>query len=512
MKQLTRTSHPVTMVLAFLTICGVASAQMFGQSLGPDSAPPQSASRILPPTPVTKANTANPQPAQQAILALFDKYEVVAMGAAHGEKDLDDFTLALIRNPEFPDKANDIAVECGNSLYQPILDRYIADENVPLSDVQQVWRNIAQPGCSFSTFYEELFPLVREINKRLPPNKKLRMLAGDPSIDLSKDTGPSMGRISRDENIAFVMEKEVLLKHRKALMLFGLAHLIHGTPHSAVGIYEKDYPNVTYVIHEHFGFCIVSSPACRYNDELEKRMASWPVPSLVAIKGSWLGELSPGYSPLAPERALPSMADGYLYLGPGGLLLFEHTAANIVMDKDYMAQLQLRYDGHIEEELGTEGANATLYQEALAIISSRPGGSSGGVKGKALPHEASVEAAADVGGTWHGSFTNSRGDKRDLTFNLKRDGDKVTGTISGGPPMGEEQPITNGRIEGNQLSWELHATVPAGNKLSSKGRGGNDLLFKYRATVNGNQIEGTITSSQEETAPFSATREQQGKK
>lgn len=52
------------------------------------------------------------------------------MGAAHGNKDLDDFILHLVRNPTFPSKVNDILVECGNSLYQPILDRYLVGEDV----------------------------------------------------------------------------------------------------------------------------------------------------------------------------------------------------------------------------------------------------------------------------------------------------------------------------------------------------------------------------------------------
>jgi hypothetical protein len=47
----------------------------------------------------------------------------------------------------------------------------------------------------------------------------------------------------RNDSIASVMEKEVLAKHRKALMLFGTMHLMHGT-RSAVSIYEKDYPNL----------------------------------------------------------------------------------------------------------------------------------------------------------------------------------------------------------------------------------------------------------------------------
>src|SRR5690349_22164671 len=55
-----------------------------------------------------------PEPAIPAILAAFDRYEVVAMPEAHGMKDVDDFIFSLIRNAEFPNKVNDIAVECGN--------------------------------------------------------------------------------------------------------------------------------------------------------------------------------------------------------------------------------------------------------------------------------------------------------------------------------------------------------------------------------------------------------------
>jgi|GEM_PF-4390539 len=57
-----------------------------------------------------------PQDATQAILAAFDKYQVVGMPAAHGFKDLDEYILSLIRHPALPTKVNDIVVECGNSL------------------------------------------------------------------------------------------------------------------------------------------------------------------------------------------------------------------------------------------------------------------------------------------------------------------------------------------------------------------------------------------------------------
>lgn len=124
-----------------------------------------------------------PEPAVPAILAAFDKYEVVGMPEAHGMKDVDDFVLSLIRNSAFPEKVNDIEVECGNSLYQPVLDRYIAGEDVVFTEVRKVWRNTTQPMCGMSGFFEQFFPLVRAINQKLPPGKRLRVLAGDPPID-----------------------------------------------------------------------------------------------------------------------------------------------------------------------------------------------------------------------------------------------------------------------------------------------------------------------------------------
>jgi hypothetical protein len=86
--------------------------------------------------PVSDTQDATPEPAIPAILKAFETFEVVAMEAAHGEKDIDDFILSLVRDPRFPASVNDIVVECGNVRYQPILDRYIAGENVPLSRTQ----------------------------------------------------------------------------------------------------------------------------------------------------------------------------------------------------------------------------------------------------------------------------------------------------------------------------------------------------------------------------------------
>ena len=301
-----------------------------------------------------------PEPAIPAILAAFDRYEVVAMPQAHGMKDVDDFILSLIRNPGFPEKVNDIEVECGNSLYQPVLDRYLAGEDVPFIEVRKVWRNTTQSMCGESSFFEQFFPLVRAINQKLPSTKRLRVLAGDPPIDWNKvkTSEDTMKFFDREASIASVMEKEVLSKHRKALMLFGTFHLMHGIDDSAVSAYEKDYPNLTFVISD-LGVYDTTRSAASVSP-----FANWPNPSIAVTKGTWLGALllrdvfPPGiwfdpdcnvqialFPPKLQKQAhkpLEHYIDALLYLGPQEFRLYEPMPADIALDADYMAEMRRR--------------------------------------------------------------------------------------------------------------------------------------------------------------------------
>lgn len=298
-----------------------------------------------------------PQPAIPAILAAFDKYEVVGMSEAHRVKDEDDFILTLIRMPAFSQKVNDIVVECGNSLYQPILDRYIAGENVPFADVEKVWRNTTQPMCDASEFFQIFYPLVRAINQKLPQERRLRVLAGDPPIDWDqvksiKDFDAS-DTDARNQSIAKVMEKEVLSKHRRALMLFGIFHLLHESATNAVGLYEKNYPNSTFVIGDLEGLENLDSPFLSSSP-----LSNWLIPSLALSKGTWLGALPLSHFFGGPEirtdkscvatyfypegKPIEKLVDALLYLGPPSLALREQTPAEIVSDPDLTAELNRR--------------------------------------------------------------------------------------------------------------------------------------------------------------------------
>ena len=187
------------------------------------------------------------------------------------------------------------------------------------------------------------------------------MLAGDSPVDWDQLTTTTIADapkefFDRDGTIASVIKKEVLSKHRKALMLFGTFHLMHGPADDAVAVasYEKDYPNATFVIADltFFRADLKGLPRNPFD--------AWPVPSLVLAKGTWLGALDISHFFPAPiwldkhcnvinefpkedlQTPMANLVDALLYLGPPELALKEQMPADIVLDADYVKELRRR--------------------------------------------------------------------------------------------------------------------------------------------------------------------------
>lgn len=110
------------------------------------------------------------------LLSAFDQADVIALGERLGKKMDSELQLRLIRDPDLPFRAHFIVVEFGNSLYQAILDKYIYGEDVPMAAVEKVW-------CCDSPAWAGFYAAVREVNRKLPPARRLRVIAGDVPID-----------------------------------------------------------------------------------------------------------------------------------------------------------------------------------------------------------------------------------------------------------------------------------------------------------------------------------------
>jgi hypothetical protein len=269
---------------------------------------------------------ASPRPVNgvDAVISAFARVPIVALGVSHTDED-DEFAVAVVRDPRFAKTVRNVVIECGNSLYQPVLDRYIAGDDVPLAQLQLVWRNTTQVyGPCTDPHHKELLDAVREVNRSLPADRRIRVLAGDPPIDWENvHTTAEFRRSSgREESITSVIETQVYAKHQSALLFFGGHHVFrrHSELMQSLTVTERleqSHPHSTYVFVTNNGATA----------ELDRRFASWPDPSAAELRGTWLGAMDADDfdhdtlfrgKPVKPWPGvkLQDLADSYLYLGP----------------------------------------------------------------------------------------------------------------------------------------------------------------------------------------------------
>jgi hypothetical protein len=118
---------------------------------------------------------------------------------------------------------------------------------------------------------------------------------------------------------------------------------------------------------------------------------------------------------------------------------------------------------------------------------------------------AGVAMAADVTGKWVSERKmpgRDGGEERTITmtFDLKADGSKLTGTVTTSMGGGQMQPrpaeITDGKIDGNKISF----------KVSREGKQGTMTMI-YTATVEGDLMKGEAArEGGDRTMPFEAKR------
>ena len=186
-----------------------------------------------------------------ALLDVFNQADVVALGEAHRRKLDSDLRIALVRDPAFAKIVHSIVVEFASTTEQPLLDRYIRGENVSSVQLAQVWRTTTQApnGIWDDPMYRAFFAAVRDVNSKLPPGARIRVLGGDP--------GPGDNR-GRETAAVAVLKEQVLHHHSKALVIYGAAHFYRNAPKDYwasmgqdVGIarmLEMDYPGRTLAV------------------------------------------------------------------------------------------------------------------------------------------------------------------------------------------------------------------------------------------------------------------------
>jgi hypothetical protein len=303
-----------------------------------------------------------------AILRAFEKRPLVGIGELHGNADVHELIRKLLEDRRFTSVVNDLVVEFGNVLYQPIIDRYIDGGDVPLERLREAWRNTVNPLTWDSPVYEEFYRAVRQANGSLPPGKRLRVVLGDvpvdwPHVQKMADLGP-LG--SRDVHFADVVEREVMRKGRKAFLIAGQWHLYRRNPavEDLSQVPEDERNAAEILLKKHPDSLLVIQPADfgRGAKTYEPRLAALEKGSIAEVKGTWLGQLGFGEVTPFPDKLryvngkpvdlgplepftwprVEEVLDAYLLLGPKKALRWRKPLPETYAESAYLEELRRR--------------------------------------------------------------------------------------------------------------------------------------------------------------------------
>ena len=243
------------------------------------------------------------------------------------------------------------------------MDRFVNGDDVSDAELRQVWRNTTQPGQGNDRpITEAFFRAVREVNAALSPERRLRVLLGDPPIDwdaVESREDHQRWNALRDTHPAALIRREVIEKERRALVVYGAMHLqrrnlfsnyeLVADPnlHTLVQQIERGGDARVFVVWPTTGGDLRA---------LQPDMASWRAPGLALVRGTVLGaadftEFSPAEAPRATIRdgrivpiprdrwrSLPAeeQFDAVMYLGPSSGMTTSWPSPALCRDPAYM--------------------------------------------------------------------------------------------------------------------------------------------------------------------------------
>jgi hypothetical protein len=286
-------------------------------------------------------------PALNGVFDAFKTHALVGLADIHGVAEVGDFYTALLKDPRFAAEIGNVVVEFGGATQQAVIDRYVAGEDVPYEQLRRVWLDVVgwYPGV-VETMYPTFFAQVRAVNLSLPPARRIRVWLGEPPIDWStvrtKSDHMRYGA-KRNEHPAQLIDREIMAKGKKALVIYGGGHFTRqpGNPFPGDGTIkarvEAKYPGSFYVIWAH----MAAEPACQA--EVAARTQNLPRGTLIApIKATWVEDVygRPGCYRSGRDRA--TMADALLYLGDPNGLRMSPVDPRAFLDETYFRELARR--------------------------------------------------------------------------------------------------------------------------------------------------------------------------
>ncbi len=294
-----------------------------------------------------------------AIVEAFQSHRVAAISDAHGNEQAQAFLISLVRDPRFSAVVNDIVVEFGSARYQDVMDRFVRGEDVPYDELRRVWQDTTQPSAGTDVpINEAFFRAVRAVNASLAPERRLRVLLGDPPIQWENVRNGEDHRKwieMREWHPAAVIQLEVIAKGRRALLVYGHGHFQRKNILSNYDMSIVEAQTIVSLL-ETAGIPVFIVWRDAGVASVQPDAATWPIPSLARVKGTTLGaaDFARYFSPAAGRLALrdgktvpvprsewreipaEEEFDAILYLGPPSSITLSLWSPALCADRAYM--------------------------------------------------------------------------------------------------------------------------------------------------------------------------------
>lgn len=271
----------------------------------------------------------------KGIVSALHKSPVVLLGEDHWLLQAGNFYIGLVRDPGFQEAIQDIVVEFASRSDQTLLDRYIAGEDVPFTEVEHIWRDTTKVASWESPIYSNWLAAIRQVNKTLPHSRRLRVLAGDTPIDWNRIRTHSDWAALGDNDASFaeVIISEILSK-RHAFVVLGADHVKKSGTHdenaTMIGRIESRFPGSTFVVLLDYWGLVTPDAQKKIDSQAET------IPSFYALKNTSLGAM--------PDRSgvpLAMRTDALLYLGPPNRFTMAFPAPGS-LEPDYLKEVDRR--------------------------------------------------------------------------------------------------------------------------------------------------------------------------
>jgi hypothetical protein len=293
----------------------------------------------------------NEKDPKEFILDKLNKYKLVMYGEIHRRKASWDFLQEVIKNKRFVEHTGVIFMELGSDKQKDI-DVFLTNRTIDNELLLNIFRDYIISGWNDKDKFD-FIKSVWQINKNLPSDKKIRIIAVDTPRPFStfttrEDMRKNDTKYNRDEFMADTILNylESSKDKRNALFIVGSGH-IQKAGYSAGSILYKKMPLATYAIFQH-------SPQVDNTRPIDERLRhgifdyafykSGDIPKAFELKNSPFGKEPFDGLYYDGNGTYQDNYDGYIFFGsldnePNGEILLDLYSDNFIKELDRRYQM-----------------------------------------------------------------------------------------------------------------------------------------------------------------------------